>query len=234
LRNNRRYNKYIFNKFSGPDYAVYDRTNIIVGSKFIDYFVTKDGAKYKVDNNCSNYILEATYNEYDWSDLKSDDIVLEFGATIGDQTIRIAKKVKKVYAVEPMYTNELIENIKLNRLFNVTVISLAVGDGENTVNISHNSNIKTNILSYKPSEIISRINDKITFMKCDIDGGEWYIKPDDLKRIKRIEMEVHPNMYPYEKYNPNLIPYIKDHYNVKITPHKNGSYILHAYEKVSK
>jgi FkbM family methyltransferase len=203
----------IFNKIGGLDYAIYNRKDIIEGAQDILYYETKKGIKYNVDG-FSNYIPKYTKNEYDWSDLKPDDIILEMGATIGDQTIFIAKKVKHVYAIEPIYTEQLNGNIALNKVSNITVIPDAIGNGS-LVTISHNKNIKT-IYSKTPS---------------NIDGYEWFIKPEDLNGVRRIEMEVHPYMFPYETYNPQLIPYIKQNYNITINKHENRIYILHAYKR---
>jgi len=55
---------------------------------------------------------------------KNNDIVLDMFAGIGYWTIPLAKKVKKTYAIElnPFSFKYLEENIRLNRLSNVTAI----------------------------------------------------------------------------------------------------------------
>lgn len=227
--------KKIFNKIGGIDYAIYDdRTNIICGSKFIDYFVTKDGAKYKVDGY-SNFIVEETRIEYDWSDLQPDDIVLDIGANIGGFAIGAALKVKHVYAVEPIFYKELEENIKLNNLKNVTIITSALGSGSGeTVNLSFNKIKRDNIPTQSLMQIISMIDlksHKVSFLKCDCEGGEWYIKPSELKNIRRIEMEIHPTFYPTESNSPDLVSYIKQQWNTIITNEDRKTPMLHAHPK---
>jgi FkbM family methyltransferase len=227
--------KKIFNKLGGTDYAIYDRSNIICGSKFIDYFVTLDGAKYKVDGH-SNFMVEETRLEYDWSDIKPDDIVLDIGANIGGFTIGAALKAKHVYAVEPIFYKELEENIKLNNLKNVTILTSALGSGE-SVNLSFNKIERKNIPTHSLTQIINMIElkssnlHKISFIKCDCEGGEWFIKPNELNNIRRIEIEIHPNFYPTEKNSPNLISYIKNNWNVTITNEDRETPMLHAHPK---
>jgi FkbM family methyltransferase len=227
--------KKIFNKIGGTDYAIYDRTNVICGSKFINYFVTIDGAKYKVDGH-SNFMVEETRLEYDWSDLQPDDIVLDIGANIGGFTIGAALKVKHVYAVEPIFYKELEENIKLNNLKNVTILTSALGSGEN-INLSFNKTERKNIPTHSLTQIINLINlkssglHKVSFIKCDCEGGEWFIKPHELNNIRRIEMEIHPTLFPTKSNSPELVKYIKTNWNTIISEENRETPILHAHQK---
>jgi FkbM family methyltransferase len=227
----------IFNKIGGVDYGIYSRNNIIVGSKYIDYFVMKDGAKYKADGY-ANLMIEETRLEYDWSDIRSDDIILDVGANVGGFTIAAALKAKHVYAIEPIFYNELEENIKLNNLNNVTVLKFAIGDGHSKVDLSFNKVIRKDVPTYTFNDIFSLIRSNydeshnVTFLKCDCEGYEWYIKPKSLNGIRRIEMEIHPNMFPYEKYNIGLIPYIIQNWDVKLTEEHRETYMLHAFRRV--
>lgn len=227
--------KKLFNKIGGTDYAIYDRSNIIVGAKLIDYFVTNDGAKYKVDGY-SNLIIEETRLDYDWSDLQPDDIVLDIGANIGGFTIGAALKAKHVYAVEPIFYKELEVNVKLNNLKNVTILTSALGSGE-SVNLSFNKIERKNIPTHSLIQIISMIESKslgthkVSFIKCDCEGGEWFIQPEELKGIRRIELELHPNLYPTEKNSPDLISYIKNNWNTIMTYEDRETPMLHAHSK---
>jgi FkbM family methyltransferase len=222
----------IFNKLGGIDYAIYDRSTIIEGAKNIDYFVM-DGIKYKVDGY-SNYMVTADRFEYDLSDIKPDDIVLDIGTTIGDFTIAAAMKAKRVYAVEPLFCKELEENLKLNNCSNVTVLCYAIGNGEN-VDLSFNKVERKNVPTCSLLKILNMIQslygDKVTFLKCDIEGAEWFIKPTDFDGIRRIEMEIHPNMFPRESFNPELVPYLKKNWNTIITYEDRAAYVLHARQK---
>ncbi|MGA2104944.1 MAG: FkbM family methyltransferase, partial [Methanoregula sp.] len=49
------------------------------------------------------------------------------------------------------------------------------------------------------------------FLKCDAEGAEWLIRPQDLAGIRRIEMELHfPPIGPPP--NPALLEFIADNY----------------------
>lgn len=222
----------LFNKLGGIDYAMYERKNIIEGAKYIDYFVTKDGIKYKVDGY-SNFMVSADCLEYDLSGIRPDDIVLDIGTTIGDFTIAAALRAKHVYAVEPLFCKELIDNLKLNNINNVTILPFALGDGS-TIDLSFNKVKRNGVLTYTLKNLLNMIDTqsngqhKISFLKCDCEGGEWYIKPSELDGIRCIEIEMHPKEFPTEKYNQELAPYIKQNWNVTITPHDDMVYVIHA------
>lgn len=223
------------NKLGGLDYGCYDRSNVIVGSKVIDYFVTFDGAKYKVDGY-SNSMIEETRLEYDWSDIRADDIVLDIGANIGGFTIGAALKAKHVYALEPIFYPYLETNVKLNALTNVTVFPFAIGDGRN-LDLSFNKINRRNVPTYTLTNLINMIRlqsngqHNVSFLKCDCEGGEWYIKPAELDGIRRIEMEIHPAMDPTESYSPHLIPHLKQNWDTKITDESRITPLIHAHKK---
>jgi len=69
--------------------------------------------------------------------------------------------------------------------------------------------------------------EKIDFLKSDCEGCEWFINKLDLEGIRRIEMEVHPTMFPTEKTNPELIPYIQNNW-ITVKTVLNSTYSLHA------
>ena len=53
------------------------------------------------------------------------------------------------------------------------------------------------------------------FLKCDCEGGEWLMRPEDLGGIRRIEMELH---IPPIGGPPNqaILEYIGRHYDFEI------------------
>lgn len=59
---------------------------------------------------------------------RNDDVVIDVGAHVGLFTLKVAKKVKKVVAIEPHPLNYrfLIANITLNGLKNVIPLKLAL------------------------------------------------------------------------------------------------------------
>lgn len=223
----------IFNKLGGIDYAIHDRSDVIEGAKQLDYFVM-DGIKYKVDGY-ANITVTSDRFEYDISDIKLDDIVLDIGTTVGDFTIAASKRAKSVYAVEPLFYEELESNLKLNNCSNVVVLKFAIGNGE-IIDLSFNKKEQKGVITHTLSDIIKMIrfysNEEVTFIKCDIEGYEWFINPSDFNGVRRIEMEIHPKMFPTESYNPNLIPYIKEHWDTTFTHEDRPAYVLHAKPKV--
>jgi len=189
-----------------------------------------DGSAFKATKNFW-VVLDEVRREYDWSDMRSTDILLDIGAHIGSITIPAARKVKHVYAVEPLFTDELRENICLNGLTNVTILPFALGNG-GAIDISFFESEKKNIQTRTFREILELCGEQIDFLKCDCEGGEWFINVRDLEGIRRIEMEVHPVMWPEEKSNPDLIPYIQDNWITEKTEIKT-TYSLHAKKKIN-
>jgi len=99
----------------------------------------------------------------------------------------VSKFVKHVYAVEPLWQDILIKNIKLNNIQNITVIDKALGNG--IINVTYNR--KRTLVGSSLTELINLCGSHVDFLKCDCEGGEWCITKDELKNIRRIEMEVH-------------------------------------------
>lgn len=215
---------WITNKIYGVK-SLYDPDDILTGLKYIDTVTLKDGSVFKATKNL-RLVMEEVIVGYDWSDMRDTDILLDIGAHIGSVTIPAARKVKHVFAVEPLFTEELRENIQLSGITNVTVLPIAIGD-RSTISLTFQDKEKKEIQTYPFKEIVEMCGGKIDFLKCDCEGGEWYIDKKDLESIRRIEMEVHPKMKPMEKSNPELIPYIMKNWDtVKNVTYNN--YILHA------
>ena len=164
----------------GYDYLDYIFKNVkIIG--------TEDSLFY-IDSGFLNTITEVE-SHYQYYDLRPFDIVLDIGACIGAFSLKVNKKVSQVYSIEPTMKKELKKNIFLNNANNITVYEYALGDGTD-VTIDWHGNIKT-VKSYSLTDIIQMCGGHIDFMKCDCEGAEWNIKPNEIKDIRRIEMEVH-------------------------------------------
>jgi FkbM family methyltransferase len=205
--------------------SCYDPNTILSGLKHIDSVTLNDGSVFKSTKNFW-VVLDEVRCGYDWSDMRDTDILLDIGAHIGSVTIPAARKVKHVFAIEPIFTEELRENVRLNGLTNVTILSLALGNGEK-VNLSFFVSKKTDIQTHTFKEIVNMCGEKIDFLKCDCEGGEWFINKSDLDGIRRIEMEIHPDMYPTERSNPELVNYIQNNWNTLKTI-LGTTYNLHA------
>jgi FkbM family methyltransferase len=205
-----------------------DPTKFILEKSVTKYIVTPEELKFLPFG--SNTLFQVI-SEYQFEDLKTDDIVLDLGANIGAFSLRAAKKCKHVYAVEPLYTEELNANIALNNLQNkITVIPYGVGSGDK-IQIRYQDRAKI-IQTYPLSEIL-KMTGRISFLKCDIEGAEWSIRPEDLSGISRMEFEVHQGRDSCMPENLLLLEYIHQNWRTTTdtkTKQYNGCYI-HAYPK---
>jgi hypothetical protein len=149
--------------------------------------------------------------EYRFDDIQPEDFVIDIGANVGAFCIRAARYSDHVTAVEPVATDILRENIRLNKV-DVKVIRGALGDGRPT-EVSWDD-ARVTVPTFTLHQIIG-ISGGCDFLKCDCEGGEWLIRPDDLAGIRRIEMELH---LPPIGGPPNraLLDYIGRHYDFEI------------------
>ena len=80
----------------------------------------------------NEYVYYSTFilGEYDFLRFKKEDTVLDAGAFVGDFTVKIARKVKEVVAVEPLpWAFEIMKrNVEVNELKNVTLVNKALYD----------------------------------------------------------------------------------------------------------
>lgn len=122
---------------------------------------------------------------------RKTDVALDIGACIGGISFPLSKVVKKVYAVEPLYTNELETNIRLSKIDNIEVIDKALYPKTGEV-IELNFGSKRSRTLTVSWEDLTRKLEPIDFLKIDIEGGEWAIlKMDFLRKIREIRIEFH-------------------------------------------
>lgn len=171
--------------------------------------VTRDNVQFRVIDVPYRQITEVP--EYQFGDIRPDDLVLDIGANIGAFCIRAVRLSPHVTAVEPVTTDLLEENVRLNHE-EVRIIRGALGTGMPT-EITWDE-CRRMSPTYTLGTLI-RMAGGCDFLKCDCEGAEWLIQPRDLDGIKRIEMELHipPISGPP---NPALLDYIGDHYRFSI------------------
>lgn len=175
-----------FLKFQSFRDYIHHRSKREIVSKKIYKYVGTDDAMFYNDDMVST--VEQVNNEYSFEDLRPTDIVLDIGACIGAFSLKVCKKVSHVFAVEPIMAERLKQNIALNSVNNISVLEYALGNGDLELNWSGKTRrIKGTMLS----EIIKLCGGHVDFLKCDCEGGEWSISPDELKGIRRIEAEIH-------------------------------------------
>ena len=121
--------------------------------------------------------------------IRSTDIVVDIGANIGAITIPLAKVAKKVYAVEPLFSEELEANVSLNGLDNVEVIPFGIGaDGWKDIKFDYRCG-KSPFITF--GALKRQIGEQIDFLKMDGEGCEWEMDPSELKGIRELRLEFH-------------------------------------------
>jgi FkbM family methyltransferase len=172
-------------------------------------FITRDTVKFLVQESGFRQIFDVP--EYRFDDLYPTDRVIDIGANVGAFCIRASRFSHHVVAVEPLTATLLRENIHLNGV-SVQVIEGALGDGKSKTIWWDDNNVFTQ--TYALRNIIEMAGG-CDFLKCDCEGAEWSIAPEDLDEVRHIEMELHlpPISGPP---NPALLDYISRHYHFEI------------------
>jgi FkbM family methyltransferase len=172
-------------------------------------FITRDNVKFLVQETGFRQIYDIP--EYRFDDLCPTDRVIDIGANAGAFCIRASRRSQNVVAVEPLTAALLRENILLNGV-SVQVIEGALGDGKPKTIRWDDTQVFTQTY---PLRKIIKMAGGCDFLKCDCEGAEWSIEPEDLHSVHRIEMELHlpPISGPP---NPALLDYISSHYHFEI------------------
>jgi hypothetical protein len=206
-------------RFQDPEKIIFDKA-------VVKYIVTPEGVKFfPFGTDTLNQVLI----EYRFEDLKPDDIVLDLGANIGGFSLRAAQICKHVFAVEPLFADELRANIILNNLQNkITVCPYGIGNADK-IPIRYQK--RERIIQTIPLSEILKFTGKITFLKCDIEGAEWSIRPEDIHNIPRMEFEIHQGKDSCMPENTYLLEYIHKNWRTTTivkTSQYHGCYI-HAF-----
>ncbi|HVP94017.1 MAG TPA: FkbM family methyltransferase [Methanoregulaceae archaeon] len=190
----------LFDTGCGPDLDA-DKAN--------QWFPTRDGISFFRKKTPCRQIFYVP--EYRFDDIRKDDIVVDIGANAGAFCIRASRFSDHVIAVEPLIPDILMRNIVLNRS-PVVVFNLALGDG--SVKEVAWDGLKKPMRTATLKSVIDRAGG-CDFLKCDCEGAEWFIRPEDLDGIRRIEMELHipPICGPP---NPALLDYMSRRYEFQL------------------
>jgi hypothetical protein len=173
------------------------------------FFISRDGVKFIQCPSPFRQIYEVP--EYWTQDIQKEDIVIDLGANVGAFCIRAARKSSRVAAFEPLTTDLLFRNIRVNNS-HVRVCKAALGDGHPGLVTWDTCRHIVRTLPF--SDMIAYAGG-CDFLKCDCEGAEWIIPPEDLAGIRRIEMELHqPPIGP--RPDGRLLDYISKHYEFVI------------------
>ncbi len=192
-------------------------------------FTTPDGVTFRRMPHGADAVY--VVGEYRFDDIRPGEIVLDIGANVGAFCIRAARRSRHVLAVEPILTEALRENVARNG-GGVDVVDGALGTGER-VRIAWGE--RTLAVTTCTLEEFAAAAGGCDFLKCDCEGAEWFIRPQHLDGVRRIEMELH--MPPIGgPVNRRLLDYIGEHYDFEIerTPGydvKGVIGVLHAIRK---
>lgn len=197
-------------------------------------------------NGCKFYANEALEALRDMSDnpwlegTRPEDIVLDIGAHIGVMCIPLAQKVKKVYAVEPLYAEELRQNLELNNLQNVEVWEMALGSGS-PIRLWYRTRQAT-VPTLSLTEIRKQTG-PIDFIKLNCEGGEWMIKPEEYKGIREIRLDYHVGRTSLKRREAEvreLLSWLKrngyaldvEYYDLGLNPQHKGRYQIMASKEL--
>lgn len=145
-----------------------------------------DKSLFYIDNNIDTILQVET--DYDYSDIRSTDIVMDIGACIGAFSIKVSDMVDIVYAIEPLMICELEKNIILNDKHNIFIFEASLGNGLSRVVWDGKHK---NLIGLTLTELINIAGGHIDFLKIDCEGGEHTIHPEEIMNIRRIEAEIH-------------------------------------------
>lgn len=186
--------------------------------------------KYKLYVNSEEaFIFYATFiaDEYKSLKIKRNDTIIDFGANIGDFTVKAGKLLNgtgKIIAIEPNHKNvELLkENLKLNEIANVDIYECAITDSDGysylsddgvAAVVSDEVNTDNKVRTMTIDTLLNELgHPKNVVVKMDIEGGEKYIfkSKEFINSIREIALELHG------KENIETIPKILENNNFKI------------------
>jgi len=160
-----------------------NKPTIEVKSK-LDGFNWGDKEQWYIDMTKVEFDREHMYNRI--FDVEEGDIVVDFGGSIGPFTYSILNNnPKQCYVVEPI--SKQIETLKINvERDNVKIIHGAITD-KKYMSINWDGEYE-NVPTYTFTEFLTQNNiDRIDFMKCDCEGGEYDIfQPHNVEFLKTI------------------------------------------------
>jgi hypothetical protein len=161
---------------------------ILINKEIFPAVCTSDGYCYYHHPDLITH--QQSMEQYSLDGLRKTDIVIDLGANIGAFSMRAARSgCRQVYAYEPITYKVLWDNIHLNNLQDkITPTWTALGNGEQTT--IEWGGVKTPSFTKTMTQIIKDCGG-CDFLKCDVEGAEWLINPDELAHVRRIEMEFH-------------------------------------------
>ena len=175
--------------------------------------ISRTGEQYYIHPNICT--VKEVYDQYSFYDMRPDDIVIDIGANVGAFSLMASNSRKIVHAYEPILYHELCRNIDLNDegYYDVWVFPHYEGLGSGYQNLVYWEG-EEYIINTKTLTQMKEECGGCDFLKCDCEGAEWGITIDELKSIRRIEIEFHFGCHATPR--PELIDEIKEYFDVTI------------------
>lgn len=172
------------------NYLYYDKSgNTIILRDGNWEIVEVDGLHYYYDRYLTGELKRK--NDPVFHGLRTGDIAVSIGASVGDWAIPMSFRASHVYAVEPLFTDKLLSNIALNWITNITVLPFALsGKATDRLNVSYLGEIKT-VQAKTFQELKQICGGRIDYLRCDCEGAEWYISPVECYGIRELRFEFH-------------------------------------------
>ncbi len=200
----------------------------------IDVYQITPDVKLKVRHKTTDMLIASevfNFKQYGTKNafIKPTDIIVDLGAHIGAFTVFAAQKAYKgkVYAYEPNPSNfaYLKENIRLNKVDNVSIFNSAVSQNTKPFRLYispsssehslYGNNSKYVMVPSLRLEDIFRKNNLsgINFLKLDVEGAEYDILLNTpkklLQKIDTIALEYHDYL-PHGHTYPELVKLLQD------------------------
>ena len=194
----------------------------------IDAIITTDGISYKATPESILTVPQAI-SEYNYSDIRKSDIVLDIGACCGGFALKAAKQCRHVFAVEPIFHDQLIANIQSNKIDNITVIKGMLGETGGTRSLIAFKGVESKADVYTFSDLVELSGGSVDVLKCDIEGDERFINATNLHGIRRIEMELHEAQ---SEWAVKLLAWLKEEYKtIDVNFDGTDMALIHAFDR---
>jgi len=148
-------------------------------------------------------LVNLSAGEYEKEELRwvinlihDDDIIFDIGANYGWYSLNISKRYKntRIHAFEPIEdTFEILsQNVRINNADNVEIYNIGLGEKDKIVEFNYNrdqsgATSMVNLLNRDDAEkikcpirtldsfILEKRIDKVDFIKCDVEGAEFFV-----------------------------------------------------------
>ena len=154
----------------------------------IESVVLNDGSIFRASDQC-NMLQKVVGNPW-FEGIRDTDVAMDIGANIGAVAIPLAKVAKRVIAVEPLYHQELNDNLKINKINNTSIWPVALSELED-VKVSFSTKSPQWVRGYTLSQMLYVAEEPVDFLKVDCEGGEWCIDPEEVAGIRELRFEFH-------------------------------------------